>query len=167
VGRKRMRSEREKEEFSNLGDRIEEVDSFIKDDGDKKGWVNLDVYEDDNFLQPLPTLTYPDVNRRTTNHHKKKKNKKKVDRRASKGRKIRYDHVHDKLEHFMFPTLSRSLPTTTRRGEEEEAGRIGMEELVSGLFGRRPDLESESDDSSSDGGEDSSSDDEESNQEDE
>lgn len=55
-----------------------------------------------------------------------KKNKKQVDRRASKGRKLRYE-VHEKLVNFMVP-----IPTATWRPEM-------VDELIGGLFGARKD----------------------------
>ncbi|RKP15437.1 apoptosis-antagonizing transcription factor, partial [Piptocephalis cylindrospora] len=60
-----------------------------------------------------------------------KKNKKQVDRRASKGRKLRYE-IHEKLVNFMVP-----IPTNTWRPEM-------VDELIGGLFGARQEDTSQS-----------------------
>lgn len=62
-----------------------------------------DTYQDGEFYQALLNEFLEGTSDFATQKiHKEPKNRKIVDRRASKGRKIRY-HVHDKLVNFMTP----------------------------------------------------------------
>lgn len=63
-----------------------------------------ETYYDGEFYQALLTEFLEGSSDQVADHkiHKEPKNRKIVDRRASKGRKIRY-HVHEKLVNFMAP----------------------------------------------------------------
>ncbi|WPT18191.1 hypothetical protein PSENEW3_00006192 [Picochlorum sp. SENEW3] len=62
-----------------------------------------DTYQDGEFYQALLSeFLEGSTNLLTKNLHKEPKQRKIVDRRASKGRKIRY-HIHEKLVNFMTP----------------------------------------------------------------
>jgi protein AATF/BFR2 len=62
-----------------------------------------ETYQDGEFYQALLSeFLESSTSQLTQKLHKEPKNRKIVDRRASKGRKIRY-HVHEKLVNFMTP----------------------------------------------------------------
>jgi hypothetical protein len=56
-----------------------------------------------------------------------------VDRKASKGRKVRYN-VHDKLQNFMFPQQRYVSSSGSRGGGDSQLSTIDADRLFQSLF---------------------------------
>lgn len=88
---------------------LSQVDGVLLDEQRVKRKAHLmsdeSVYDDSKFYQQLLKEyieSTGEINQNSLQQQRKRRKSKLVDRKASKGRKLRYV-VHPKLEHFMFP----------------------------------------------------------------